>query len=134
MGDRYSLIEKKIVETELINMKLKAINFLNFQSFESVEKNFVIGEVYVVEGLGYAIVTEKKPNEIKFITIVYNGAVWQMHWQDVDKHLEIKQGVYLDLIDMKSHDSEVFVKAFDPSIFKSIGNKDLVIKGKIYKN
>lgn len=62
MVDKYSLIERKVIETELINTKLKAINFLNFQSFESVENNFVIGEVYIVDGVGYAIVTEKKPN------------------------------------------------------------------------
>lgn len=83
MCEKYLLLEQKVVETELINLKLKAINFLNFQSFESVEKNFVIGDIYVVEGVGYAIVTEKKPNEIKFVTIVHNGAVWEMHWQDL---------------------------------------------------
>lgn len=65
---------------------------------------------------------------------MHNGAVWEMHWQDVDKHLEIKQGVYLDLITMQIHESELFVKAFEPSIFKSIGDEDLIIKGKIYKN
>ena len=69
-----------------------------------------------------------------FVTIVKNGAIWQPHIQDIDKHLEIKQGIYLDLLTMQEYKDSLVVKSFETAYFKSVGDLDLVIKGRIYRN
>ncbi len=127
-------LHTKIAETESLCKRLKAIKFLSMQTFDSVQKNFENGEVYAIDGIGYAVITKKDPNEVNFVTIVNNGAVWHPHTQDVDKHIEIKQGVYLDLLTMKEYTDRFVLPAFETAYFKSIGDNDLVIKGKIFKN
>jgi hypothetical protein len=131
--DKIADLTQKIFETEVLAMKIKAINFLNFQSFASVRENLKAGEVYPITGIGYTVITESKEDSVSFVAIVKNGAVWQKHWQDVDKYLKIVQGVYLDLFTGKEYKEKLFVKAFDPSYFQSVGSEDLVLKGKVIK-
>ena len=126
-------IESKIKECEIIAVKLKAMNFANLQTFDSVAQIYDLGEPYIIKGVGYTVITYKGDKLIKFVVIMKSNSVWQNHWQDVDKRLDIKQGVYMDLFTGKEYKDSLHVKAFEPSYFKAIGSKDLVIKGEIYK-
>ena len=134
MYDKLEKLHTKIAETESLCKRLKAIKFLSMQTFDSVQKTFDNGEVYTVEGVGYAIITKKEPTEVNFVTIVRNGAIWQPHTQDIDKHIEIKQGVYLDLLTMQEYTDSLVVPAYETAYFQSVGCNDLVIKGKVFKN
>ena len=127
-------INRKIKSCEVMALKIKAVNFINFQSFDFVNSNFEVGEPYIIKGVGYSVITYKSENEMRFIVIMKPNSIWQKHWQDVDKHIEIKQGVYLDLFTGKEYKDDVMIKAFQPSYFKAIGKNDLVIKGRVFKN
>ena len=131
---RLKEIEDKIYQCEVMAMKIKAMNFANLQTFDYVSKNYEVGEIYNVNNFGYTIITSKTEKQIDFVVIMKSNNIWEHHWQDVDKQLEIKQGVYLDLYTGKEFTDTFKVKAFEPSYFKSIGSQDLIIKGKIWKN
>lgn len=126
-------IDKKLKEVEIENAKIKAVNFLNLQTFDEVYKNYDVGEVYDVNGVGYTIITSKTDKQINFVTIMPLHNVWDNHLQDVDKVLDIQQGIYYDLINNIEYKDEVFVGAYETSRFQARGNIDLIMKGKIYR-
>lgn len=130
---RLEEIERKLNECEIMAMKIKAVNFVNAQPFDYIHENYNVGELYKVEGIGYTILTSKTDKQIEFIVIMKLNNIWQEHWQDVDKHVTIQQGIYLDLYTGKEYTNEFIVKAFEPSYFQAIGNEDLIIKGKIWR-
>lgn len=127
-------INKKISQCEVTALKIKAVNFVNLQSFDMVHDTYDLGEVYRVDDIGYTVITSKTDYSVDFVVIMHPHTIWNEHWQDVDKKLEIKQGVYLDLFTGKEYRDKVNVKAFDPSYFKAIGEDDLVVKGRIFKD
>lgn len=126
---------EELKDLELKIYGLKALMFENFQPFNDVYEKFVVGEMVEVSDIGYAIVTDKNQQRIKFKTILKNGKEWLPHWQDVDKKLKIKKGIYYDILSQKEHkeNSEIFIPAMKPSHFKSVGKDDLIIHGEIYK-
>lgn len=126
-------IDKKISQCEFTALKIKAVNFVNMQSFDMVHSSYDVGEVYRIEGVGYTVITDKTDKSVDFVVIMHPHSIWEKHIQDVDKRIEIKQGVYLDLLTGKEYRDNLKVKAFDPSYFKSIGEEDLVLKGVIFK-
>jgi len=133
-----NLTKKVIDEIEDLELKifgLKAMMFENFQPFNAVYDNFKLNEVIVISNIGYAVVTYKDEKTIKFKTVVKNGKEWLPHWQDADKILKIKKGIYYDILTQKEHkeDSELFIPAYKTSHFKSVGKDDLVIYGQIFK-
>jgi hypothetical protein len=134
LNSKIEQIKSKIAECEIMALKIKAVNFANFQSFEHAQANYEVGEVYIIKDVGYSVITYKSNVEIRFIVIMPPNKIWLEHWQDVDKHIEIKQGVYLDLYTGKEYKDNLIVKAWQPSHFKAIGKNDLVIKGRVFKN
>lgn len=126
-------LDKRIKSCENIALKIKAMKFENFQSFDFVSENFEQGEVYAIDGVGYTVITKKTPIEVCFIVFMDLNNIWKHHFQDVDKHLIIKQGVYLDLYTNKEYMDEVNVKAFEPSYFKASGTENLILKGRVFK-
>ncbi len=116
-----------------MSSKIKAMQFTNFQSFEYVYKNFELGEVYVITDVGYTVITKKDEFEVHFVVIMKLNNVWKEHFQDVDKHLKIKQGVYLDLYTGKEYKDFVKIPKYTPSFFKSVGDQDLVLQGRVFK-
>lgn len=124
---------KGIEKCEMMILKIKAMKFENFQSFDFVHKNFDQGEVYAIDNVGYTVITKKTLTEVCFVVIMKLNNIWEHHFQDVDKHLVIKQGVYMDLYTGEQYNKELKVKAFDPSYFQAVGNEDLIIKGRVYK-
>lgn len=131
--------DKLICDIENLELKIlgfKALLFDNYQTFDSVYKSFKVGEVIELEDRGYAIVLFKDKNRITFKTVVKNGKEWIPQWQDSDKILKIKKGIYYDILTNKEHNPEsvIYVPAHYPTYFKSIGKDDLVIYGEIYKN
>ncbi len=131
--NRIKEIDKKLHEVEITSAKIKAVNFVNMQSFDDVYDNYVLGEVYKVDEIGYTVITSKTPTEITFVIIMNLDQVWYKHWQDVDKILNIKQGVYYDMFTGNEYKDSVEVKAFEPSYFKAVGDEDLIMKGKIFR-
>ena len=127
-------IEKQLNVCELMAIKIKAVNFLNAQPFDFIYDNYNVGELYIVNDIGYTIITSKTKNRIEFIVIMQVNNIWKEHWQDVDKYIQIQQGIYLDLYTGKEYTKEFIVKAYEPSYFKAVGDKDLIIKGKICKD
>lgn len=133
--ERLKEIECALNKCEMTALKIKAINFINMQSFDDVYKTYKVGEVYKIDGVGYTVITYKSKKRINFVVIMHVDNIWNIHWQDVDKHIEVKQGVYLDLLTGKEYKEERFsVKAFEPSYFKAIGKDDLILKAYIKKN
>lgn len=133
MCKRLESIGRSLDRLEVMTLKIKAVSFKNFQSFDYVHKNYDVGDVYKLPNIGYTIIIEKSQNHIVFIVIMDKDSIWEKHWQDVDKILEIKQGTYLDMFTGKEYKKSLTVKAFEPSHFKAIGETDLVIKGSIFK-
>jgi hypothetical protein len=68
--NKLECLREKIKEVEVIRMKIKAVNFINMQSFSNVYKNYAVGEVIKVKGVGYSIVISKTIEEIKFVVIM----------------------------------------------------------------
>lgn len=126
-------IKRRLFQCEVNSAKIKAFNFVNLQSFDTVYENYMVGEPYIIDDIGYSIVTSKSKKKIEFVVIMKSDAIWMEHWQDVDKHIDIKQGIYLDMYTGKEYTDELEVKAFEPSYFKAIGKHDLIIKGKIFR-
>jgi hypothetical protein len=132
-NEKVEIIKEKLKEIEIIALKIKAIQFDSLQTFETIHDSFEEGEIYEIRGVGYIIITIKKDVKVNFIIIMKSGGIWEKHWQDVDKILHIKQGIYYDIITKKEFKDKVYVKAFEPSYFKAIGEDDLIIKGEVYK-
>ena len=128
------ILEEKISRLEVEAIKIKAVNFVNLQTFDEVYNGYDVGEIYVVKGVGYSIITKKTTSRVDFIVIARPNTVWAKHWQDVDKHLIVKQGVYLDLFTGREYRNKIKVPAFKPSHFKAIGDEDLILKGCIFKD
>lgn len=126
-------IKEQIKKCENIALKIQSMKFENFQSFDFVSKNFEQGEVYAIDGVGHTVITKKTVFEVCFIVFMNLNSIWKHHFQDVNKHITIKQGVYLDLYTNKEYRDEVRVKAFEPSYFKASGTDDLILKGRIFK-
>ncbi len=131
--EKVKAIDKKLQQIEITSARIKAVNFINMQTFDSVYKNYEQGEVYKVDGIGYTVITEKSLTEILFVIIMHVDSIWSEHFQDVDKTLDIKQGTYYDMFTGKEYIDNVEVKAFEPSYFKAIGKEDLIMKGKIFR-
>jgi len=131
-SNKLDAIRKKIKECEVMSLKIKAVNFINFQSYETVKNNYELGEIYVVENVGYTIITKKVEEFIDFVLIMSVNNTFKEHFQDAYKILNIKQGVYLDLYTGKEYKEKLKVPAYDPSFFKAVGDKDLIIKGTVF--
>tara|TARA_R110000787_G_C13372584_1_gene440975 strand:- start:35 stop:463 length:429 start_codon:yes stop_codon:yes gene_type:complete len=127
-------INDKIGQTELIALKIKAINFVNLQTFDGTYDSYDVGEVYKINGVGYIVITSKNSEKITFVVIMRVNNTWDKHWVDAHRTLEIKQGIYCDLFTGRKYKDNIKVKAFEPTYFKAIGEEDLIIKGEIYKN
>jgi hypothetical protein len=134
MCERLESIEQKINELEIMTLKIKAVNFNNFQSFDYVDTHYDIGGVYKIRNIGYTVILSKSNKCVEFIVIMKRDSIWEKHWQDVDKILEIQQGIYLDLFSGTEFKKKVSVPAYEPSFFKAIGSDDLIIKGKVCKD
>lgn len=127
---------EEIKGLEINIKKLKALKFENFQPFDHIYNNYVVGEAFEVLNIGCAIVTYKDLQRIKFVTIVKSGKEWLPHWQDVDKIMLIKKGIFYDMLNEKEHlaGNKIFTPAMQEVHFKSLGNEDLILEGEIYKN
>lgn len=125
-------IENKLDKCEVISLKIKAMEFINYQSFEYVQENYNVGEVYEILGVGYTVVTKKEHKKIHFVVIMKPEKVWEKHWQNASKKLEIKKGVYMCLFTGEHYTDKLEVPAFEPSSFKS-GKEDLIINGILIK-
>lgn len=123
----------KIERCENLINTLEKRNFKNFQSFAFVHKNYSVGEVYEIDGIGYTVITLKTMDRVDFVVIVKPEAVWSDHWQDADKWLDIKKGIYLDKLTGREYKQSLFVKAGDVSHFQNVSDDDLVMKGTVVK-
>ena len=119
---------EKIENAEKIARNIQSVSFTNYQSFESVFNTYEAGEVYVVSEVGIVVITSKLPHKIEFILYMKNGNIFPHHWQDADKLIDIKQGIYLDLLSNTEYRDKLEVGAFDISHFQSVGDNDLILK------
>ena len=133
MTKQLNEIEEKLNAMEIKALKIKAMHFYSFQKFTDIHKLYEVGEVYEIDDKAYTIITGKTEDEIKYVVIVKAGTTWKEFWRDADREFYIKKGIYFDLITGKELKGRIFVKAHEKSYFKSIGDDDLVVKGRMYR-